>query len=130
MSEIPENLLYANTHEWVQFKTHNHIRVGISDFAQQQMGDLMYIELPKIGRQLIAGDQCAVVESVKTASDLFAPVTGVIIEINPAVIEAPELVNDAPYQHWLFCIEVENPQQLQTLLTADAYRNFISESSQ
>ncbi|MEY4768586.1 MAG: glycine cleavage system protein GcvH [Pseudomonadota bacterium] len=128
MSEVAEHLWYASTHEWVQVEANSQIRVGISDFAQQQLGDLVYIELPRIGRQFVIGEQCATVESVKAASDLSAPVTGTILAINEAVIDSPELVNDAPYQQWLFVMTVENAQQLDGLFNPNAYRALIHET--
>jgi glycine cleavage system H protein len=101
--------------------------VGITDFAQQELGDLVYIELPKVGRKLKAGEQCAVVESVKTASDLFSPVTGEVIEVNEAVQDAPEQVNDDPYQTWLFCLKAENMNSVAELMDAAAYQDMIEQ---
>ena len=94
MSENPEELKYAVTHEWVKLEANNIIKVGITDFAQQELGDLVYIELPEVGRQLAIEEQCAVVESVKTASDLFSPVAGEVIAVNEDLADAPELVNE------------------------------------
>jgi glycine cleavage system H protein len=126
MSDLPENLHYAPTHEWAQLEEDdNVVRVGITDFAQQQLGDLVYIELPKVGREVTAGEQCAVVESVKTASDLFSPVSGVIIAVNDAVKDEPELVNEEPYQTWLFSIKASDLTELKQLLNADAYQQSI-----
>lgn len=126
MSDLPENLKYAATHEWAQLEDDNVVRVGITDFAQEQLGDLVYIELPELGRKVTAGEQCAVVESVKTASDLYSPVSGEIVAINEAVVDAPEEVNDAPYQTWLFCIKADNLSELDALLDADAYQQSIN----
>ena len=126
MSDLPENLRYASSHEWAQLAG-DVVRVGITDFAQQQLGDLVYVDLPEVGRKVTAGEQCAVVESVKTASDLFSPVTGEIIAINEAVIDAPEQVNDEPYQTWLFCIKADNISELEQLLDADAYQQLTEE---
>ncbi|KAF3976981.1 MAG: glycine cleavage system protein GcvH [Methylococcales symbiont of Iophon sp. n. MRB-2018] len=127
MSEILENLKYAKSHEWSKLEHGNIVRIGITDFAQEQLGDLVYIELPEIGRQLTAGEQCAVVESVKTASDLFSPVTGVVTAINEGLEETPEQVNDEPFDSWLFCIKTESPEQLNTLMDAAAYQAMIDE---
>ena len=127
MSDLPENLRYAPTHEWVQLEKDNVLRIGITDFAQQQLGDLVYIDLPELGRKVTAGEQCAVVESVKTASDLFSPATGEIIAINEDVIDAPEQVNDKPYQTWLFCIKADNASELEQLLDADTYQQLTDE---
>lgn len=127
MSELPENLRYAQTHEWTALEHNQLVRVGITDFAQAQLGDLVFIELPELGRKLNVGEQCAVVESVKTASDLFAPVTGEVVEINEKICDEPELVNDAPYQNWLFCIKADNVSELENLMTAAAYREMIND---
>ncbi|MDO9214288.1 MAG: glycine cleavage system protein GcvH [Methylococcales bacterium] len=127
MSDLPENLKYAPSHEWAQSEDDNVVRVGITDFAQEQLGDLVYIELPELGRKVTAGEQCAVVESVKTASDLYSPVSGEIIVINEAVVDAPEEVNDNPYQTWLFCIKADNLSELDALLDADAYQQSINQ---
>lgn len=118
---------YAKSHEWSKLETDNTVRVGITDFAQTQLGDLIYIELPAIGRQLIAGEQCAVVESVKTASDLFSPVTGIVIAINETLADSPEQVNDAPFTTWLFCIKTQSPEQLNALMDATTYQQIIAE---
>jgi glycine cleavage system H protein len=126
MSDLPENLHYAQTHEWAMLEDNQLVRVGITDFAQAELGDLVFIELPTVGRQLKAGEQCAVVESVKTASDLFAPVAGVIVAINDKVCDEPQLVNDAPYQNWLFCIKADDIAELEQLMTAAAYQDIIN----
>lgn len=125
MSDFPENLYYAQTHEWATLEDNQHVRIGITDFAQAELGDLVFIELPEVGRKLTVGEQCAVVESVKTASDLFAPVAGVIVEINDKVCDEPELVNDAPYENWLFCIKADNVKELENLMSASAYQQMI-----
>ena len=128
MSELPENLKYAKTHEWSKLEDDNVVRIGITDFAQEELGDLVYIELPEMGKQLKAGEQCAVVESVKTASDLFSPVTGVIVAINDETLgEAPEQVNDEPYDTWLFCVKADDPAELDDLMDAAAYQQMIEE---
>ncbi|MGZ8956049.1 MAG: glycine cleavage system protein GcvH [Methylovulum sp.] len=127
MSGLPENLKYASSHEWVQLEDDNIVRVGITDFAQAQLGDLVYIELPKVGRKVKAQEQCAVVESVKTASDLFSPVSGEIIAINDALADEPEQVNDNPYQTWLFCIKADDLSGLDQLMDSTAYQKMIDE---
>lgn len=126
MSEIPENLYYAETHEWAKLEDDQLIRVGITDFAQSELGDLVFIELPEIDRRLDAGEQCAIVESVKTASDLFAPVAGIIVAVNEAVQDEPQLVNDAPYENWLFCIKADDATELEQLMKANAYREMTN----
>lgn len=127
MSDIPENLKYASSHEWSKLEDNDTVKVGISDFAQEQLGDLVYVELPEIGQHFDAGDQCAVVESVKTASDLFSPVTGSIIAVNESLVDAPEQVNDDPYDTWLFCIKADDPDELDNLLDAGAYLLIIED---
>jgi len=127
MSELPENLKYAKSHEWSKAEEDNIIRIGITDFAQEELGDLVYVELPEVGKQFNAGEQCAVVESVKTASDLFSPVTGTVVAINEAIMDAPEQVNDEPYDTWLFCIKADNLAELDELMDAKAYQAMIEE---
>lgn len=127
MSELPKALKYAKSHEWVKIEEGNSVQVGITDFAQQQLGDLVYIELPTLGRKVTVREQCAVVESVKTASDLFSPVAGEIIAINEAAADEPEQVNDSPYQTWLFRIQADDLADLDQLLDADAYQQFIDQ---
>lgn len=127
MSDLPENLKYAKTHEWSKPEADNIVRVGITDFAQEELGDLVYIELPEMGKQLKAGEQCAVVESVKTASDLYSPVTGVVVAINEEVTDSPEQVNDEPYDTWLFCIKADSLADLEGLMDATAYQEMIEE---
>ena len=125
MSELPENLKYAKSHEWSMLEDDNIVRIGITDFAQEALGDLVYIEFPEMGKQCAAGEQCAVVESVKTASDLFSPVKGTVVAVNEAIADAPEKVNDAPYETWLFCIKADNPAELDDLMSASAYQEMI-----
>ena len=127
MSELPEHLKYAKTHEWVKLEENNVVRVGISDFAQQELGDLVYVELPEVGRKLLAEEQCAVVESVKTASDLYSPVAGEIIEINESLADEPEKVNDDPYSAWMFCIKANDVGDLDRLMDPAAYAEMIAE---
>jgi len=127
MSDLPDNLKYAKTHEWAKAENDNIVRVGITDFAQQELGDLVYIELPELGRQVAAQEQCAVVESVKTASDLFSPVSGEVVAINESLIDAPEQVNDDAYKTWLFCIKADNLAELDALLDAAAYQQTIEQ---
>jgi glycine cleavage system H protein len=127
MSGLPEDLKYAMTHEWARLEDDNIVRVGITDFAQEQLGDLVYIEMPELGRKIKAGEQCAVVESVKTASDLFSPVNGEIVAVNVALADEPEEVNSSPYQAWLFCVKADDPSELDQLMDADAYRLMIEQ---
>lgn len=127
MSDLPDNLKYAKTHEWAQLEDDNIVRVGITDFAQQELGDLVYIELPELGRKVTAQEQCAVVESVKTASDLFSPVSGEVVAVNEALVDEPEQVNDDAYGAWLFCIKADDLTELDALMAADAYQQMIEQ---
>ncbi|WP_340122440.1 glycine cleavage system protein GcvH [Methylobacter svalbardensis] len=127
MSDLPDNLKYAMTHEWVQVEDDNIVRIGITDFAQEELGDLVFIELPELGRKVMAKEQCAVVESVKTASDLFSPISGEVVAVNEAVADEPERVNDDAYGTWLFCIKANNLTELDALMNADAYQQMIEQ---
>lgn len=120
--KTPEELRYAATHEWVR-REDEAVTVGITDFAQDQLGDVVFVELPEAGRRVAKGEQVAVIESVKTASDIYAPVSGVIVEANGALEGTPELINDQPYgRGWLFRIEMADDAELNALLDADAYQ--------
>jgi len=127
MSDLPENLKYAISHEWAQLEDDNVVRVGITDFAQEQLGDLVYIELPELGRKIKAQEQCAVVESVKTASDLFSPVSGEIVAVNLALVDEPEQINEDPYGAWIFCVKADDLSSLDQLMNAEAYQHFIEQ---
>ena len=121
MSDIPTDLKYASSHEWVNVEGDTAI-IGISDHAQDELTELVFIELPEIGQELTAGDPCAVVESVKTASDIYAPVSGQVIETNDALDTEPGTVNEDPYgDGWFFKIRLANPKELDDLLSPDDY---------
>jgi glycine cleavage system H protein len=117
----PAHLKYAASHEWSRLEADGTITVGITDHAQEALGDIVFLELPSIGRKFKAKEECAVIESVKAASDIYAPVSGEIVDINQAAIDAPEAINSAPYDHWLFRIKPANPDELNALLDADGY---------
>jgi len=122
MSEIPSDLLYRESHEWVRSDEDGTVTIGISDHAQAQLGDMVFIELPEPGMSYEQGDACAVVESVKAASDVYAPLSGEIIETNSALEDSPELVNTDPYgDGWLFRMQIEDKSELNGLLDAEAY---------
>ncbi len=127
--QTPSELKYSRSHEWSQVSADGKlITVGISDFAQDQLGDVVFVELPEPGRKVNAGEAVAVIESVKTASDIYAPVSGEIIEVNEALLDAPEGINDSPYEAgWLFKIRSENPAELAELLDAAAYIKIAEE---
>jgi len=126
MSQNPEELKYALTHEWVKLEEDNIIKVGITDFAQEELGDLVYIELPEIGRQLKREEQCAVVESVKAASDLFSPVAGEVIDINESLADTPEQVNEDAFATWMFSMKIDSTDDLEHLLDAEEYAKAIA----
>lgn len=125
MKSMPENLKYAATHEWASLEAGNQVRIGITDFAQSELGDIVFIGLPEVGRVVGREEQLAVVESVKTASDLFAPVAGTVIAVNEAVQDEPELVNDDAFNTWLFCIQADDPAELDLLMDAAGYQAMI-----
>ena len=128
MSNIPENLKYAKSHEWVRIEG-TVATVGITDHAQAELTDVVFVELPEVGRTLAAGDNCAVVESVKTASDLYAPVGGTVSEVNEALANAPELVNDSPFDEgWFFKIQLDGEPDTSQLLDSGAYASEIGEA--
>ena len=120
--DTPENLKYSETHEWTRAEG-DVCTVGITDFAQDQLGDVVFVELPSKGKKIKAGDAVAVVESVKTASDIYAPVSGEITEVNGDLETAPEKINESPYEDgWLFKIRASDAGELEGLLDADTYQ--------
>lgn len=122
MSEIPTELKYASSHEWARLEEDGQVTVGITDHAQQALGDVVYVEHPEVGQTVSAGAEAGVVESVKAASDIYAPVSGTIVAVNEALEDAPETVNQDPYgDGWFFRIEPDDVTQLDELLDADAY---------
>ncbi|MEN8260225.1 MAG: glycine cleavage system protein GcvH [Pseudomonadota bacterium] len=125
MSNFPKDLKYAKTHEWAKLEDDSVVRIGITDFAQDELGDLVFVELPEVGRRVSAGESCAVVESVKTASDLYSPVAGVIDAVNEAIADHPEAVNDDAYAAWLFCVKADDPAELDSLMNSDQYESLI-----
>jgi len=125
MSNIPSDLKYAKSHEWVRVSGDSGV-VGITDHAQQELTDIVFVELPAVGRRVKAGEACAVVESVKTASDIYSPVSGEITEVNPAVVDNPALVNTDPHAGgWLYKIKLGNPAELTALLSPADYQKQI-----
>ncbi|MBP9219732.1 MAG: glycine cleavage system protein GcvH [Sterolibacterium sp.] len=120
---IPTHLKYAKTHEWARLDADGLVTVGISDHAQEALGDIVFLELPKIGSQLKAGQECAVVESVKAASDIYAPIAGEVVATHQAAVDAPELVNQDAYANWLFKLKPANLAELDALLDAAGYAN-------
>src|SRR5947199_8208945 len=122
---VPDDLLYTESHEWVRREGEN-ARVGITDHAESELTDVVYVELPKRERQVNAKEAIAVVESVKAASDIYAPVKGTVLEVNKALEADPGLINREPYgQGWIFVLKIENPDDLKNLKDAEAYRKQI-----
>jgi glycine cleavage system H protein len=124
---VPANLKYAKSHEWSKVEADGTITIGITDHAQEALGDIVFLELPEVGRTVKAGEEVAVVESVKAASDIYAPITGEIIAANSDAANAPESVNSDAYAVWLFKIKPSNPAEYDTLLDAAAYTKVASE---
>lgn len=122
MTNLPGDLKYAKTHEWARLENDGTVRVGITDFAQEQLGDVVYVELPSAGRHVRAAEACAVIESVKAASDIYSPVSGEIVDVNRGLGDTPESVNREPYAAWLFCIRPSDPSELDALLDASDYQ--------
>ena len=123
---VPSDLKYTESHEWVRAKPDGTVEVGITDHAQAALGDLVFIELPAAGRKLAAREACAVVESVKAASDVYAPLAGEVVAANDEVASAPEKVNENPYEAWLFRLKPASPDALSKLLDAAAYERLIA----
>jgi len=122
MSYIPSHLHYTESHEWISSEDDNSARIGISDHAQEALGDLVYVELPAVGDEISQGDPCAVVESVKAATDIYAPVSGKVIAINEELDADPAIINTDPYADgWLFQLELSDREELDGLKSADAY---------
>lgn len=128
MSNIPSELKYVTSHEWVRNEGNGIVTVGITEHAQGLLGDMVFVELPEVGDTVSTGDDVAVAESVKAASDIYAPVTGEVIEVNEDLEDSPELVNsDAFGDGWLFKLKIEDESELETLLDAEGYANSIDE---
>lgn len=129
MSQIPANLLYTKEHEWVEKLTDTSVRVGITDFAQDQLGDIVFVELPKAGASITGEESIGSVESVKTVSDIFSPLTGKVTKVNETLEGSPELVNSSPYgEGWMVEVEISGPESLEGLLTAAEYEAYTGGS--
>ena len=126
MSEIPGDLKFQKSHEWARVEGDGRVTVGISDHAQGLLGDLVYVELPNVGDRVEAGNACAVVESVKAASDIYAPVSGTIEAVNVDLAGSPEKVNEDAYANWMFRMRPSDPTQLESLLSAAEYEKLIA----
>ncbi|MDP9087315.1 MAG: glycine cleavage system protein GcvH [Pseudomonadota bacterium] len=127
---IPADLKYTKSHEWVRQTQNGALQIGITDHAQSALGDLVFVEVPDVGRALAAGETCAVVESVKAASDVYCPVAGKVVANNTALSSKPELLNEDPYgAGWLFSLEADGSANLKSLMSAAAYESFLAEES-
>jgi len=129
MANIPSDLRYTREHEWAK-REGDRVRIGITHFAQEQLGDVVFVELPKVGARVTAHQSFGVVESVKAVSDLFAPVTGEVVEANGDLPKSPELVNRDPYgKGWMIVVKPSNPAELDQLLTASQYEEFLAQDA-
>jgi glycine cleavage system H protein len=127
MSDVPTELKFLSTHEWVLVED-NVATIGVSDHAQELLGDLVYVELPEQGSTVAAGDSVGVIESVKAASDTYAPLSGEVIEVNDELEDSPEKINNDPYgDGWMYKIAIEDPEEVENLLNAEAYSDSIAE---
>jgi len=128
MSDIPSDLRYRDSHEWVRLEDDGSVVVGISDHAQAALGDMVFVELPEPGMSYAQGDACAVVESVKAASDIYAPISGEVIEFNPALEDDPAMVNTDPYgDGWLFSISPSDPDEIDGLMNSEEYAEALED---
>lgn len=127
MTEVPSGLYFSKSHEWVKVDGET-ATIGVSDFAQDELGDITYLELPEAGAQLTQGEPLGVIESVKAASDIYSPISGEVIENNNEVVDAPDLVNSSPYESaWLVKVKLSDPSEVDNLMDSDVYRNFVAE---
>jgi glycine cleavage system H protein len=130
MSEIPGDLKFMKSHEWARVENNGHVTVGISEHAQGLLGDLVYVELPAVGDEIEQGAGCAVVESVKAASDVYAPLSGKVVSVNSALADKPETINEDAYgEGWMFVIEPSDSSQLDELLTPDDYAQMLEDEA-
>jgi glycine cleavage system H protein len=128
MSNTPDDRKYADSHEWALLEADGHVRVGITDHAQELLGDLVFVELPEVGANVDKGDECSVVESVKAASDIYSPVSGEIIAVNEALEDCPEAINDSAYDDgWIFLIKPTDTSELDDLLDAEGYQSLTED---
>ncbi|MEG3109263.1 MULTISPECIES: glycine cleavage system protein GcvH [Pantoea] len=128
MSNVPSELKYRDSHEWVRKNADGSYTVGITEHAQELLGDMVFVDLPEVGATFSAGEECAVAESVKAASDIYAPISGEIVAVNEALGDSPETVNSDPYEGgWLFQIKASDESELDSMLDADAYKASIDE---
>lgn len=125
--EFPANLYYSKDHEWVEVEG-NRARIGITDYAQESLGDIVFVELPQVGDELAAGDSFGVVESVKSASDVYAPVGGKVVAVNEALLDSPQDINADPYgKGWMIEVEMSDPAEIENLMDSGAYQQLVRE---
>ena len=128
MSEVPDNYLYTREHEWLKLEDDGSVTIGITDHAQEALGELVFVEVPEAGAQFSSGDACAVVESVKAASDIYCPVSGEVVAVNEDLADEPEKVNSSPYDDgWVFRLQPEDATVLDELMSATDYERFLTE---
>ena len=126
--DVPQELKYTDSHEWIRSESDGTVTIGITDHAQAELGDMVFVELPAVGRTVGVGEACAVVESVKAASDVYAPIAGTVVAVNEAVTSAPEKLNEDPYAAWLWRMKPADAAGLGELLDADTYAKLIAET--
>ena len=130
MSDLPNDVKYTESHEWVRNNGDGTATIGITDHAQELLGDLVFVELPEVGNDVSAGNDCAVVESVKAASDIYSPISGEVVEVNESLADAPETINESAFEDgWIFKIKMSDTSELDSLMDADAYTAVIEAES-
>ena len=128
MSEIPSDLRYTKSHEWVRLEEDGTVTVGVSDHAQEALGDLVFVELPEVGANMSADEACCVVESVKAASDVYMPITGEVVDTNQLLVDEPEIINSSPYDDgWIFKIQPDDADDVEQLMDASTYESEIED---
>jgi len=125
---LNRKLRFSKEHQWASEEANGEVFVGISNYAQESLGDVVFVEVPEVGASFNQGDRLGTIESVKTASDFYAPVTGDVVEVNKELIEAPESLNERPYEAWIVKLSVRSEEELLALMDADAYEKFVDES--
>ncbi len=131
MTKATANLLYSKEHEWVLQLEGNQVRIGISDYAQKQLGDIVFVETPQVDDEISANDSVGTIESVKAVSEIYTPVSGVVVSVNEELEDAPETINEHPFEAgWLIEVEMSNPEELESLLNEDEYQAFIHEGEE
>ncbi len=129
MSEVPSDLRYTSSHEWVRLEEDGTVTIGITDHAQEALGDLVFIELPEVGSTLAQGDACCVVESVKAASDIYMPINGEVLDTNQALVDEPEIVNNSAYDDgWIFKVQPDDVDDIEQLLDASGYETELEDA--